>query len=633
MNERTGPSHHLATRGLPFILLLAAMMAGSILAGSRASAADGVLAQYEIRLPDAGVGRLEIALPEGFEYVGLAAGSQVATEARVSGNRLIWTGPFSGAGVLRFWIAAPASAETPDSLPVVGADVQAVRTEPVTASPPPQTAPTTSVPLTGTVSVTKTVTPDALEPGDSRWVTYEVVFSHSTTETVTLDRITDTLPADFLFGGMAYGSDVITAPTPIGNNSYVWQQIHFTDTLTLRYNVRAVQHGGEYQNLVRAVAGGVTIGPASATLKIGGHFILLPLVLKDHRVPAPVWQVTKTANPTELQPGEAVNYTVTIRNVGDAAGAVGTIWDFIPAEFTFLTMLPGSEVTTAPTIKQPGWLEWWSEDNPWLVPAGGDLILLYQLQAGGAGPKTNTIHAYRGGSNLLGTASSTVTVGMGLPFQEDFTNGLSADWQPFLNWPGLSADRWYWSGELGSWGVLNYEYDRVLPGNEGYDLIVYNAPGAQEWTDYRIEARIKDVKSTGKLNRGFLGIWFRGTYQNSGAMDGKTVGGYYFYMKEPDDKLYLMRTPPDNPTFASQAVVASYLWSAGLGRKHWYKLIIEVRGANIKAWFEDDEDDVSNPVKVFDWTDPNGTWPKGTVGFSTFYTSGRFDYIYVLPLE
>ncbi len=625
----------IAVVGLPFVLLLAAVMAWSVLAGHTASAADGTLVQYEVSLTGVKAGRLEVALPEGFEYVGLAAGSQVAASPELSeeGRRLVWQGPFPTHGALRFWIAPTRGAEAPATLPVVGADVQAVRVEPVIASPNDRTPRLPSAAPTGTVSVTKTVTPDELEPGDSRWVTYEVVFSHSTTETVTLDRITDTLPADFLFGGMAYGSDVITAPTPVGGNSYVWSQVHFTDTLTLRYNVRAVQHGGEYQNLVRAVAGGVTIGPASATLKIGGNLVVLPVVLREHRIPTAQWQVSKTANPTEAQPGDPIDYTVVIRNVGDATGGVGTIWDFIPTEFTFLTMLPGSEVTTAPTIKQPGWLEWWSEDNPWLVPAGGDLILLYQLQAGGAGPKTNTVQVYRGGAALLGTASSTVTVGTPLPFQEDFTNGLSADWQPFLNWPGLSADRWYWSGELGSWGILNYEYDRVLPGNEGYDLIIYNAPGAQEWTDYRIEARLKDVKQTGKLNRGFVGLWFRGTYQNSGAMDGKTVGGYYFYMKEPDDTLYLMRTPPDNPNFASQSTVASYLWSAGLGRKHWYKMIVEVRGTNIKAWFEDDEDGTSNPVKVFDWNDPLAAWPRGTVGFSVFYSSARFDYIYVLPLD
>jgi len=625
----------IAVVGLPFVLLLAAVMAWGVPAGHPVSAADGAPALYEIALSGFEAGRLEVALPPGFEYAGLAAGSQVATGPELSGGgrRLVWQGPFPTHGALRFWIAPTRGAEAPATLPVVGADVQAVRVEPVTASPAARTPRLPSAAPTGTVSVAKTVTPDELEPGDSRWVTYEVVFSHPATETVVLDRITDTLPADFLFGGMAYGSDVITAPTPIGNNSYVWQQIHFTDTLTLRYNVRAVQHGGEYQNQVRAVAGGVSIGPASATLTIGWNLVVLPVVLREHRTPTAQWQVSKTANPTEAQPGDPIDYTVVIRNVGDATGGVGTIWDFIPTEFTFLTMLPGSEIATPPTVKGPGWLEWWSELNPWLVPAGGDLILKYQVQAGGGGPKTNTVQVYRGGAALLGTASSTVTVGTPLPFQDDFTNGLSADWQPFLNWPGLSANRWYWSGELGSWGILNYEYDRVLPGNEGYDLIIYNAPGAQEWTDYRIEARLKDVKQTGKLNRGFVGLWFRGTYQNSGAMDGKTVGGYYFYMKEPDDTLYLMRTPPDNPTFASQSTVASYKWSAGLGRKHWYKMIVEVRGTNIKAWFEDDEDGTSNPVKVFDWNDPLAAWPRGTVGFSAFYSSARFDYIYVLPLD
>lgn len=143
---------------------------------------------------------------------------------------------------------------------------------------------------------------------------------------------------------------------------------------------------------------------------------------------------------------------------------------------------------------------------------------------------------------------------------------------------------------------------------------------------------MRDVKEE-NLQKGLTGVWFRGTYEDSGAMDGKTVGGYYLYMKAADDHLYLMRTPPANPTFASQVTVASYPWASRIGRKHWYKAIIEVRGANIKVWFEDDEDGIDNPTLVFNWTDPDPVWSSGTVGFSTYNTSSRYDYIRVLPLD
>jgi len=120
---------------------------------------------------------------------------------------------------------------------------------------------------------------------------------------------------------------------------------------------------------------------------------------------------------------------------------------------------------------------------------------------------------------------------------------------------------------------------------------------------------------------------------DSGIDDGKTVGGYYVYITPPDDQVCLMRTPPDNRSFASHTVVTSYHYAPGIGRAHWYKIIVEARGANLKVWFEDDEDGVTNPTLIFNWTDPNPVWSSGTVGLATYYTSSRFDYIRVSALN
>jgi len=345
---------------------------------------------------------------------------------------------------------------------------------------------------------------------------------------------------------------------------------------------------------------------------------------------APLWQITKAADPLEVETGEPVNYSVEIRNVGDATGTLGTIWDFTPAGFSFVQMLPGSEVTFPPTVTD-GRLEWWSEDAPWEVAPGENLVVYYQVQSGGEGAKTNRVEVYAVGGGLVGSDSATVNVlsGAPLPFEDDFSNGVSPDWQPFLNWPGLSANRWYWTGELGSWGIYNYDSLRVLPENTSYDLSMYNATGAQNWTDYRIETRMKDVKDH-NLDRGVTGIWFRGTYEDSGLMDGKTVGGYYFYMKPADDHLYLGRIRPADSAFYSWDLVGSYYYAPRVGRKHWYDVIIEVQGARIQVWFGDEVDGI---IKVFDWTDPQAAWPNGTVGFAVYFTASRYDYMRVLPLD
>jgi hypothetical protein len=315
-----------------------------------------------------------------------------------------------------------------------------------------------------------------------------------------------------------------------------------------------------------------------------------------------------------------VSYSVLIQNTGNLAGTLNTIADELPAGFEFVSMLPASDIDDAP-LGSTGTVYW---HGAWTLDPGEDLRLAYQLQSGGAGTKVNTVTAYDDGGNVVGKTSATVVLLGGLPYEENFDNDPPASWQPFLNWPGLSAERWYAAG-----GVYNYDWAAVLPGNTSYDLSIYNDPGAQSWTDYRIETRMKDVKEE-NLDRGLTGIWFRGTYQDSGAMDGRLVSGYYFYMKPPDNTLYLMKTNPTQLTFYSQQVVDSFYYPPRIGRKHWYDVTIEVRGSNIQIWFGDDEEGM---IKVFDWTDPSNAYPAGTVGFATYFTAARYDFIRVEPLN
>jgi len=629
MKEKTGGiARWLATIAIPFALLLGLTIAWTVMAQDTLPQASSPLVQYEIKLADSGVDRLEIELPLGLEYVGLAAGSQVGVEPEISsdGRRIIWHGPFTGAETLRFWLVPGNSADVPEILAIAGADVMAVRVEPMVTPPVKDETGSLSRVQAKTVSVTKTVTPTEIWlQDDDWWVTYEAVFT--TDSPVVLERITDTLPAGFLWGGMAYGSDVIDPPFDAGDNRYVWEMVNFNDTLVMRYYVRAVKRTGDYQNAVEAVSGAVHIGPASATLQVKGQLVYLPVVLRNYTPPRPIWKVSKTANATSVKPGDPVNYTATIKNAGNLAGTVSSVADILPTGFTFLSMRPGSEVTTPPA-GTTGTVTW---TGPWTLAPGEDLILIYQVQSGGAGNKTNTFVAYGLSSEELGRASTTVSLGAALPFVDEFSTELPA-WEPFTNWPGLSARHWAWAGDPGVWGIWNYEWDYPTE-YTGYNLLIYNAPGAQSWTNYRVEARIKDVKDTGTLRSGLTGIWFRGTYVDSGIDDGKTVGGYYVYIKPPDDQVFLMRTPPDNRSFASHTVVTSYHYAPGIGRAHWYKIIVEARGANLKVWFEDDEDGVTNPTLIFNWTDPNPVWSSGTVGLATYYTSSRFDYIRVSALN
>ena len=509
MNGRTGRVvNRLAAIALPLLLSLVLVFVWGAGAQDPQPGTNGKPVQYRLTLTE-GVDRWAVVLPEGFEYVGLAAGTQIRQEPSISKGegRLIWDGPLALNEEIRFWIAPLVPTAAPGALVLEGTDVTAQQVEPVefgTAQPLPDEA----APLqAGTISVSKRVEPEEISADGSPWVTYDVVLTSSGASPVLLDQLVDTLPDGFLFGGMAPDSDV-GEPDDDTEPEIVWENVPVPagGSVRVQYYARAVESPGVYANSVVAIEGGESIAEDSAQLTVAGGTVFLPLALRNYSPPS---------------------------------------------------------------------------------------------------------------------------TGLPLPFLEDFTFSSLEGWQPFLNFPGLSADLWYWAGQEGVWGIYNYDYSRVEPDWTGYNLNIYNAEGAQEWTDYRIEARINDVKEENQL-KGLTGIWFRGTYQNSGIMDGKTVGGYYLYMKPGDDNLYLMRTPISNPTFYSQQVVDSYLYGPRIGNKHWYDVVIVVEGFRIQVWFGDEEDGL---VKAFDWTDPTRSWPNGTVGLAVYNTASRFDYIHVLPLD
>jgi uncharacterized repeat protein (TIGR01451 family) len=361
-----------------------------------------------------------------------------------------------------------------------------------------------------------------------------------------------------------------------------------------------------------------------------GLKVFLPTVWNNYTIPLPAWEATKTSNVTEIEEGDLVDYTVTIANSGTYTGTIGSIADTLPDGFTYQQMLPGGDVLIPPA-GVTGEIVW---QGPWVLPPGEDLTLIYRVQSGGAGEKVNRVVAYDLGGAAVATASTPVFIGGGLPFYDDFSQGLSPDWTPFVNFTGLSAESWYWAGQLGSWGIYVYDWDRVTPWNTGYALSYYDGPGAQTWTNYRVEAVVRDAKDTGSSKSGLTGVFFRGTVEDSGLMDGRTVRGYYVYLKPPDNSIYLMRTNGDNPSFAAADVIRSVnmydKYNILIGRKHWYKLIIEVRGSNIKVWFDDHETTSDTPIRLFDVND--GLYDNGTVGFATYYTTAYYDFIRVTEL-
>jgi uncharacterized repeat protein (TIGR01451 family) len=568
--------------------------------------------------------RLEALPPPGASYVGLAAGSQIEREAQRVGDHLQWTGPFhlppNSELTLRYWLAPTSPAVEIPTLEVVGyrageAVVQAI-------ARPADLLPSTPAVIEGAtsplaVTVEKVAEPSELSPDDEPWVAYTVTFTNDISTPTVLDWITDTLAPEFQFVGMAQGSEVSDQPLDPHASTVVWQGpflVPGNGHLRLRYWVKAVLEFGTYQNSVRAVGGGEQVGPATAEVE----------------VKAPILSLDKSVSPATVTSGQWVVYDVTIRNTGNGEGVLEAITDTLPSGFTFKKMDPNSDIVAEPSGSS-GTVVW---TGPFTILPASQVHLIYQVRTSGVGAKVNSVVCRDSEGVLLGPETSTITVSKArvyvplayrnyqtvppttLPMEEPFTVGVPPEWTPFVNYPELSPSDWFWRGDGVTWGRYDYDPGEAL---EQWGLSMYLGEGAEEWTDYKIEATIRPGK---QQNHPLVGIWFRGTHERRTDLLGGDVTGYIFCVRPDKDKVYLGYIDPNTRKlgflWAGENSYPTEIWE-------WYDVTIEVRGANIQVWIEG--------VKMFDWTDPNATWMQGTVGFAVYRGSAGFDYIRVSALD
>ena len=467
------------------------------------------------------------------------------------------------------------------------------------------------------IGIAKTADPAVVDPGTDPWITYVVTFTNSLATPITLDTITDQLPTGFDFWGMTAGSDVSQNPAEV-QGLLTWTgsfEVPAGGSLRLSYLVWADVGPGTYTNQVQGLSGAVTIGPASADVLFPGVSLFL----------------SKAASPASVVTGGTVTYDVTISNASAQEEGVAVITDTLPAGYRFVAMDPASGISQLPSGEE-GAIAW---TGPYTVPGSGELHLIYQVRTAGIGPAINQVTGLDAKGLTLDPAQATVTttsLRAYLPFvlrnypeyvppstflEEDFTEGVPDEWTPFLNWPELSASDWFWKGDGTTWGRLDYNAGEAL---ELWALNMYLGQGAQEWTDYKIEATIRSGK---EYRHPLAGIWFRGTYEERTDDQGGIVGGYLFVFRPDSDYVYLGYLDPATRKLESPRWVASTWFENDTNL--WYEVTIQVKGNWIRIWVGD--------KVVLDWVDPQSRWTKGTVGFTVYRGSGGFDSIKVSPLD
>lgn len=230
------------------------------------------------------------------------------------------------------------------------------------------------------VSLVKTVSPAQTVNGGL--VTYTITLNNASSYDFEDVRITDTLPAGFLYVGMLYGSSTPITTSP----QLAWElsKLRRTQSRDFVFLARAGYEveSGTYSSTIEGYSPSVIIPRTEEAAPVTVNAAVEPGVFLE-----------KIVSPTLTVNGGIVVYTITLDNWSDTALENLQIVDTLPVSFAFLSMLAGPNPTDkSPVVWQPGDLE-----------VGGRQELVFQAYVG-CDVETGTY------SNSVEGASSTAVV-------------------------------------------------------------------------------------------------------------------------------------------------------------------------------------------------------------------------------
>lgn len=206
------------------------------------------------------------------------------------------------------------------------------------------------------LTVTKSAAPTAVEPGGN--IAYTLTITNTGDEDISLQAITDTLPAGFSYAGWQEGDE------PSSESPLVWrdlEDLYKSSSFRLVYYVavEGTVQPGVYSNTVTVLP--EDGDPVSASV--------------DVTVLGAILEGSKTASASEVKVGDPLDYTVRIDNNGTSTATLTTIVDTLPADFDFQSMLAGPDPQVQDDV-----LTWSNLE----VGPGQSLELRYRVTTGGA---------------------------------------------------------------------------------------------------------------------------------------------------------------------------------------------------------------------------------------------------------
>ena len=221
--------------------------------------------------------------------------------------------------------------------------------------------------------------------------------------------------------------------------------------------------------------------------------------------------------------------------------------------------------------------------------------------------------------SLTKTYVPFVVGGRAYGMEEDFESGAE-DWQPFLNYWRLKPEQWYLQADTGYGGTTGMRHGAYVspPQEATHALLMYEGVGAEQWTDYRVEAWVQ--MEAGER----MGLWVRGKYLPDPAA-GLHVEGYYVSW-QPEvltDSITLWRIPVSG-TYAYHFGAAEVLSAADhwMDLDTWYDLAVQVQAERIRIFVNGSkileyEDDVylQGAVGLYAYKAASATWDDVRITF------------------
>ncbi|MGW7531392.1 DUF7927 domain-containing protein [Amycolatopsis sp. NPDC054798] len=232
---------------------------------------------------------------------------------------------------------------------------------------------TTDEPISGLV-IRKTASPATAKPGDT--VTYTITAENLGGATATAVHLTDDLTG--VIDDAAYNNDAAAAigGTPASAQpgydpdtaKLSWTgDIPAAQTVTIRYTVTVHAPPRGDHNLRNAVTGpaGSNCAPDSTDPSC------------TTTTPIGALEIKKTADKTDVQPGERVGYTVTVRNIGEAAYPGASFTDDLSGVLDDATWNNDATATSGTTSFDAPRLHWTGD-----VAAGATVTVRYSVTVG-----------------------------------------------------------------------------------------------------------------------------------------------------------------------------------------------------------------------------------------------------------